>query len=265
VTAVSFMSANLVARETGWAMRDWGHGDAATNEAFRPLESYADRLGEVLELARGLGFDAVDLWTAHLNPAWATDEHLRVAREQLDLAGLQVVSLAGGFGASPGELEQACRVAKAVGAPVLGGAVDMPATAPEVVAVLRRHGVRLALENHPDEATPADVLALVGDGAGGLVGTTVDTGWWGTHGVDAADAIEELAPHVLHVHLKDVRRAGAHDTCAWGEGVVPIEQCVRTLRAHGYEGAISVEHEPPDEDPTAACGTMRVQLEEWLR
>jgi L-ribulose-5-phosphate 3-epimerase len=259
------MSANLVARETGWRMHDWGHGDRTTNEAFRPLETYAGRLGAVLELARSLGFGTVDLWTAHLNPAWAADEHVRIARELLDDAGLSVASLAGGFGASAAELERACEVATAVGAPVLGGHFGAPATRPDVADVLSRHGVRLALENHPDERTPADVLALVGDGAGGLVGTTVDTGWWGTHGVDAARAIEELAPHVLHVHLKDVRRAGEHDTCPWGEGVVPIERCVRALRAIGYEGAISVEHEPPDEDPSEAVAAMRVRLEELLR
>ena len=31
---ISFMSANFVARETGWAMHGWGHGDRETNTAF---------------------------------------------------------------------------------------------------------------------------------------------------------------------------------------------------------------------------------------
>jgi hypothetical protein len=47
------------------------------------------------------------------------------------------------------------------------------------------------------------------------------------------------------VHLKDVLRRGEpHDTCAWGEGVVDIEACVRALARLGYRGALAVEHEP---------------------
>jgi sugar phosphate isomerase/epimerase len=94
----------------------------------------------------------------------------------------------------------------------------------------------------------------------------VDTGWWGTHGFDAADAIEELGDHVLHVHLKDVLAEGEpHETCRWGEGVVPVEECVRALQRIGYAGAIAVEHEPEDHDPSEKCRSMRVQLEGWLR
>ena len=35
LTSIAFMTANYVARETGWAMHGWGHGDRATNEALR--------------------------------------------------------------------------------------------------------------------------------------------------------------------------------------------------------------------------------------
>ena len=110
---------------------------------------------------------------------------------------------------------------------------------PEALApVLDAHGVRLGIENHP-ERTPAEVLAKIERG-GGVFGTTVDTGWWGTQGYDAAQAIEELGEHVLHVHLKDVLAVGEpHETCRWGEGVVPIEECVRALRRHRLRRARS--------------------------
>ena len=94
--------------------------------------------------------------------------------------------------------------------------------------------MRLGIENHP-EATPAELRRKItaADEAGhpGVFGTTVDTGWWGTQGYDAAVAIEELADRLLHVHLKDVRAVSEpHETCRWGDGIVPIERCVRTLR-----------------------------------
>jgi len=129
--------------------------------------------------------------------------------------------------------------------------------------VLREHDVRLAVENHP-EKTPQVVLAKIERGAG-TFGTTVDTGWWGTQGYDAAQAIEELREHVLHVHLKDVRAIGEpHDTCPWGEGIVDIEACVRALQRIGYDGALTIEHEPEDHDPSDEIRKLRSQLEGWL-
>ena len=74
-----------------------------------------------------------------------------------------------------------------------------------------------------------------------------------------------LDGHVLHVHLKDVLRRGEpHETCRWGDGIVPIEDCVRTLRGLGYERAYTVEHEPELHDSTDECRAMREQLEGWL-
>ena len=59
--------------------------------------------------------------------------------------------------------------------------------------------------------------------------------------------------YVFHVHLKDVRAPGSHETCRYGQGIVPIRACVEALQKLGYQGAISVEHEPEDFDPTDDC------------
>ena len=47
-------------------------------------------------------------------------------------------------------------------------------------------------------------------------------------------------------------------------GVVDIEACVRALGRLGYRGALAVEHEPQDRDPTEEIRAMRQQLEGWL-
>ena len=256
---ISFMTANYVAEHTGWAMHGWGDGDRTTNEHFAPLETYAERLDELLGRIPALGFDTTDVWGAHLSPDWATDEHVRIAQEALARHGLRVATYAVWVG--PGNVERACELALALGTSVIGGGISGE---PEALApVLREHGVRVGIENHP-ERTPDEVLAKIERG-GGTLGATVDTGWWGTHGYDAARAIEELGEHVLHVHLKDVRATGEPpETCRWGEGVVPIEACVRALQRAGYEGAIAVEHEPEDHDPSDEIVELRSRLEAWL-
>jgi L-ribulose-5-phosphate 3-epimerase len=256
---IAYMTANEVARETGWAMHGWGHGDRATNEAFAPLETYAERFDALLGRARALGFEAIDLWGAHLGTAWATDEHVTIARDALARYELPVATYATWVG--PGNVERACELAHAVGTSVIGGGFSGEVGA--LAAILRERGVTLAIENHP-ERTPAEVLAKIEAGEGTMA-ATVDTGWWGTQGYDAAQAIRELGGHVAHVHLKDVLRQGEpHDTCAWGDGVVDVQACVQALRELGYTGAYTVEHEPEDRDPSEEIATMRRQLEGWL-
>ena len=259
------MSANFVARELGWELPDWGAGDRATNEAFGPIETYPERLGSVLDAARALGFSSIDLWDAHLSVRWASDEHIAVAASLLTERGMRVASLAGWFGADLDTFEAHCRIATAVGAPVLGGRTSLLDTDRDRMRdVLERHDLRFGLENHP-ERTPGEVLEHIGTDGDQRIGATVDTGWFGTQGYDAARAIEELGSRVVHVHLKDVRHAGEpHRTAPFGAGVVPLRACVRALVATGYRGAISIEHEPEQGDPSRDIAEARRMLEAWL-
>jgi sugar phosphate isomerase/epimerase len=255
---VSFMSANEVAREVGWQMHGWSHGDRATNEAFRPLETYARRFGELLDRVAALGFAAVDVWGAHLNPEWASDEHVDAAVAALSERDLLVASYQ--VYATAQHLERACSIAERLGTGVLSGFA--PVEDERLPSLLERHGLVFALENHP-EPTAQVMLEKVADLP--RVGVCVDTGWFGTHGYDAPRAIDELGPRVLHVHLKDVLHEGEpHETCRWGDGMVDIEGCVRALQRIGYTGAISVEHEPETHDPSDEVCAMREELEGWL-
>jgi L-ribulose-5-phosphate 3-epimerase len=255
---ISFVSANFVARETGYAMHGWEHGDRATNEAFRPLETYESRLDAVLGDVHALGFDAIDLWGAHLSSTWATDEHLAIARELLARHGLAVTTYAAWLDADT--VERACEIALGLGTTIIGGGASGDVRG--LVPILRERGVVLALENHP-ERSPAELFARI-DAGGGTLATTVDTGWWATQGYSPERAIEELAEHVAHVHLKDVLAEGEpHETCRWGRGIVDVEECVRALQRIGYAGAIAVEHEPEQEDPSDDCRSMLSELRAW--
>jgi L-ribulose-5-phosphate 3-epimerase len=256
---IGFVTANFVARETGWAMHGWGHGDRLANEWYAPLDTYGERLDAMLADVASLGFGVVDLWGAHLSPDWATAEHVSVARDVLARHDLRVATYATWVG--PNNIQRSCELAVALGTSVIGGGFSGEPEA--LVPALREHHVRLAVENHP-ERTPAEVLAKI-DRGDGMLGATIDTGWWATQGYDAARAIEELGDHVWHVHLKDVLALDEpHETCRYGEGIVPIERCVEALRRIGYDGVVSVEHEPETWDPSEECRLMRESLERWL-
>jgi sugar phosphate isomerase/epimerase len=262
---ISFMLANYCARQVGYNMTGgWGQGSRATIDYFGPEETFEPRFEQYLSDVRAMGFDAVDMWTDIMGLPNATEKHVAAAKELFREYDLAVCSYGGWFGSSRQEFVTVCDVAVALGVRLLGGSTSLLARDRNfVVDTLKKYDLRLGLENHPQ--SPDQMLDEIGDGGDGTIGTTVDTGWYGTNGVDAAEAIERLAPYVFLVHLKDVREVGAHNTCRYGEGVVPVERCVRVLQEMGYSGSISVEHEPEQFDPTEDCVASLQTLKGWLQ
>ncbi|KAB2903144.1 MAG: sugar phosphate isomerase/epimerase [Anaerolineae bacterium] len=262
---ISFMSANYVGRQVSYNITEgWMQGENAAIAHFKPVETYAERLDEVLRDVRGLGFEAIDIWLAHLGPGWATERHIEVARDRLKQHRLNPVSLAGWFGATAEEFERSCKLAAALNITILGGITSLLETdRPTLVRLLKEYNLRLALENHA-EKTPEALLARIGDGGEGTIGAALDTGWFATQGYDPVDAVRKLGQYIFHVHLNDVMETGTHHTCRYGAGIVPVEGCVRALQKIGYEGVITIEHEPEQFDPTEDIRASFAMLREWL-
>lgn len=271
------MSANFVARELEYNMPDgWLQGDAATQSHFKPLNTFRERFEAMLVEVVELGFEAIDLWTGHLDWNWATPAHVAIAKDLLEEHGLRVVSYAGWFGATAAEFEAACLLCNELEIPILGGGTTLLESDREAaVSILRRHGVIFALENHP-EASAGEVLAKLGDGDEDVIGVAVDTGWFATQGSDALEQMQALGDRIRHVHLKDVLAKPAektgyffkdmgHETCELGKGIVPIKNCIQYLVTQGYRGAVAIEHEPEDFDPRDDCRKSLGSVKGWFQ
>ena len=172
---IAFMTANFVARETGYAIDGWAHGDRTTQEAFAPLETYAERFDALLADVRALGFDTIDLWGAHLAPRLG-DGRARRGGARGARAARPHASRRTRRGSSPANVERACEMTLALGTTSIGGGFsgDPAAIAPGA----REHGVRLGIENHPG-ADAGGGAREDRRAATGMFGATVDTGWWG--------------------------------------------------------------------------------------
>ena len=79
---------------------EWAPFDAATNAAFEPLETFAQRFDQLLATITGIGFDTIDLWFGHLNWRWATPS-TSLERARLSLATRSASSLAGAWAPQP--------------------------------------------------------------------------------------------------------------------------------------------------------------------
>jgi predicted dehydrogenase/sugar phosphate isomerase/epimerase len=277
MNSISFMSANLVARELGYKMEQgWNQGNHATNAWFSPINTYEERLDTLLGEIVALGYSGIDLWTAHLNWEWATPFHVELAKRLLEKHKLRAVSYAGWYGDSAAQLESACRLCEELDIPILGGGTGLLETDRQaVVRILRRYGRILAIENH-SEASAMEVLAKLGRGDEDVLGAAIDTGWFATQGADALHELVNLYPRIRHIHLKDVlakpeKETGflfkdmGHETCRLGQGIVPVRECLEYLVANGYRGAVSIEHEPEDFDPGDDCRESLASVKAWFR
>lgn len=263
---ITFITANYVAREIGYqGWTDWGAADRATVAAFHGSDS-SRKLDQMCGEIKAAGFDAVDLWVAHLNPHVATDAQVDEAAAILKAHGLRVLAYTGGLGrpenATRAQGERVYKVAKVIGAPVLGVGLH-PSNARLAFDLGREYGIKYAIENHP-ERTPQELLARIGD-YGEWIGVTEDTGFWPRFGYDAIQTTRDLKDHILHMHLKQVHQTpDGWDSCAYDEGVIDMKAVVAVLREIGYQGALSVEHEPRDHDPMPAVKRSADQLRGWL-
>lgn len=262
---IAVNTACYIARETGYNLHPfaWGQARQATVAAFTGPR-FAERLAELATLIQSVGVSRIELWSAHLGPE-ASADMIAEARSILTGHGLQVAAYAASLrrpGLATDELERTFAVAAALGAPIIAGGLH-PAYATTVYTLCRDHQIRFAIENHP-EHEPLEILAQL-DRREDWFGTTLDTGWYRTHGADVSACIESLQHHIVHVHLKDVRAVGLpHRTCKLGEGIVGIPAIVTHLQQVGYQGLLSIEHEPTDHDPTHELQLSVRRVEGWL-
>lgn len=262
---IAINTACYIGRQTGYALQPfaWGPARSATVAAFNG-STFHEQFEQLVATIRGLGVTLVEVWSAHLAPA-ASPAIVDSAAAILRAHGLSIAAYAASLrraGLSQAELERTFEIATRLGAPVIAGGLH-PAYAADVYALCRQRQIRFAVENHP-EGDPLDILAQI-DGREDWFGTAVDTGWFKTNDVEAPAAIKALRDHILHVHLKDVRAAGLpHRTCPLGEGVVGIPAVLSLLHQIGYQGVLSIEHEPPHHDPTDELRLSVRRVEAWL-
>lgn len=238
----------------------------ALNAYYSPPETFAARFEQMLMEVKALGFDLLDIWTAgQLSWRWATERQIATARELLEKHGIGVTSLGDSFGETRDEFEAACRLAVGVNTRLLSGGCPVLGTERQfVIDTLNRYDLYLGLENHPEKSAQA-MLDQLGDGAGGRLGTTVDTGWYATQAGDVVRAVEQLGDRILHVHLKDVLGPPAQDqNVGYGKGIVPMEAVVRALQRMGYPGDYSVEIHSINHDPTGELAEGLGLVRRWL-
>lgn len=132
----------------------------------------------------------------------------------------------------------------------------------------KKHGVKIAFEAHPGFVVhnPEDIVRLR-KAAGKQLGANLDPSHFFWQGIDPVEAARYLGENkcIFHVHAKDcsidkhnssitgnldiksygeiTRRSWVFRTCGYGHGDEFWKPFISMLRAYGYDGVISIEHE----------------------
>ena len=246
---IAFNTANLVAQYSGWRfeLKNWNQQHQQVVERTSATEWQS--------ICRGIadaGYTAVEVWLAHVERCADDDARAAEFRNILREHNLTPVALAGHFNDTTARICQKLAIPQADGGYVWSDKQT-------VRRLMRQTGILFNYENHPENSVD-DIRAAVDLGAHG-VAVALDTGWLGTQGVDAVDAVRQLGRLIRHVHLKDVAAPGAHHTVKLGAGCVNIPAVLAELRAIGYSGVLSWEDEPEDRNPFDIAAEMREYIQ----
>jgi sugar phosphate isomerase/epimerase len=223
-------------------------------------------LREALGRIRAAGYDCVELWYRHAGgeadyTSRSVDDARRL-REHARDAGLEPVSYCIG-GIEPEDvssLDRAFAFAAGLGVEVVNGSFEDWAVLPgleEAATRAQAHGVRFALENHWKARleSPDDVLSAL-DATGPSIGANLDLGQAVAAGYDPLEAVDRLFDRLYHVQVQDVPGPGELQSTRPGSGGGRLVEVLEHLRARGFEGILSVEHDE-DREPAIALAEAR--------
>ena len=258
---LSYVTANLIGQPFGWnGDTDWGKLDAAMIEETTPKS-----FRKIARKVKKIGFEGIEIYTGHCSYVKRGVDYGKSIAAACGEEGLPVVAYAGGFGYPKGTREDFKRtfaMCRALGCRLMAGGIcgeDWTLAA----EMLRDEGLVVGYENHPEKSAE-EILAKIGDDSD-VIKATLDTGNLTSRGGNARDAVEKLLSLLVHVHLKDVKAVGGHDTLALGKGVARVREVVDYLEAHGYNKWASIEHEPFDRDPDGEVAGSLASVRKWLK
>jgi len=231
-------------------------------------------LGEVIERVSACGFDGIDFrGVAEQIDVTAIAEFISgvaETRSRLEDAGLAVSALSSSANCLPkdeaarqgylDEMKRYCELAAKLDCGVVrvfGGSAAEGVGGDDALKIaaenLRAYGqiaadfgVMAGLETHDDWCASKRVAELMDRARHDAVGVLWDV-WhpWRTTGELPVETFANFGRRIIYTHFKDARHTGDGSTelCTFGQGDIPLADCVNVLRDGGYSGWLTFEHE----------------------
>lgn len=142
---------------------------------------------------------------------------------------------------------------KRAGVKTMVGGDPTPETLPMIERFAKEYDIKVAIHNHGPEdklwPSPLDVLKDI-KGLDPRIGCCIDVGHTARTGTDVVQAIHEVGPRLLNMHMKDLTDFTRKDSqVAVGEGKMPVPEIFKALQAIGYKGYVDLEYEILPDNP----------------
>jgi Xylose isomerase-like TIM barrel len=142
---------------------------------------------------------------------------------------------------------------KRAGIGVIVAGDPAPEILPRVEKFVKEYDIRIAIHNHGPEdkiwPSPLDVLKLVKN-MDPRIGCCIDVGHTARAGTDVIQAIHEVGPRLLNMHMKDLTNFESKESqVAVGDGIMPVREIFDALIAINYRGFVDLEYEIQSDDP----------------
>jgi sugar phosphate isomerase/epimerase len=142
---------------------------------------------------------------------------------------------------------------KRAGIAVIVAGDPAPKTLPRIEKFVKEYDIGVAIHNHGPEDklwhSPLDVLRAVKD-MDPRIGCCIDVGHTVRAGTDVVQAIHEVGPRLLSLHMKDLTNFQSKESqVAVGEGIIPMRKIFEALIATKYKGFVDLEYEVHPDDP----------------
>ncbi len=209
-----------------------------------------------------LGLDGVMIniiYDKNLDPNWGTlgsddTEHLEKVRKEIEKYNLYAEIDT--KGTDPEHLAKVIDVAHKIGADVIRtyicfGEYDpeklekAPGDIKQIVQLLKKYRIKLAVENHEEETTD-EIIKIIKEVDNYWVGAHCDIGNSMMAWEDPIEAVRKLAPYAFTTHFKDhiiIEEDGEYKVCGVpaGDGNIDLDECFRILVEESRLERINIE------------------------
>lgn len=123
----------------------------------------------------------------------------------------------------------------------------------EVIPVAKRYGVKILVEPEPHllMENSSQFAEFINNIDTSTIGLNCDVGHFYCAGEVPSDVIREFAPVISHIHIEDIKdRAHDHKIC--GQGDMDFKSIFDAIRDIKYNGFISLELYPYQDNPVEA-------------
>lgn len=203
---------------------------------------------EMVKLAVAHDIKRIELFAAHVR--WSDPEEVnRQKFAMMHKHGLEPYAVYVGGMSTPENNRKIFEFAQRYGLTYLVVEPKQQTLWPEIVALSREFGIKLALHNHGQGSTygdPATVLKLLETYDADVLGVCLDAGWVTAAGFDAAEVFRNYGDRVFDIHYKDKRFTGLEGKAAWedtvpGEGATNYDGLFAAMRDSNWSGTMAIE------------------------